>query len=299
MFSAKSQLKSLSVVLFFAAALLIPQALLAGNGNGHSYDIALKSVQLSTGTNMVYAERGQGSHAVIFLHGYLDSWFVWSETLRYMPSQYHCYALSQRGHGDSTKFADGYEMVDFSEDILAFMDHFNIQTADLVGHSMGTVIAQRFAIDHPDRAGKLVLFGAAANTAENALLTSLVPIVEELEDPIDMGLIQEFVESVFCLGNPYPFAFGLISETGKAPVNVWRKALYGMLNSDTRSELALIQSPTLVVWGPDDPFFPLQDQQDLVDGIPNVELAVWNGRCHSYEWEEPERAAKEIDKFIK
>ncbi len=294
MYCTGKAIKSLSVLLFFAFALLVPQAL-AGNG----YDIALKNVQLSTGTNMVYAERGQGSRAVIFLHGYLDSWFVWSETLRNMPNKYHCYALTQRGHGDSTKFADGYEMSDFSEDILAFMDHFNIQSADLVGHSMGTVIAQRFAIDHPSRVGKLVLFGAAANTAENALLTSLIPIVEDLDDPIDMSLIQEFVASVFCLGRIYPFAFGLISETGKVPANVWRKALNGMLNSDTRPELSSIQAPTLVVWGPDDPFFLAQDQQDLLDGIPNVRLSVWAGRCHSYQWEEPDRAAREIAKFIK
>ncbi len=298
MFSAVKSVKSLSLVALFAAVVLIPQALLA-NGGGHNYDITLSNVELSTGTNMVYAERGTGNRVVIFLHGYLDSWYVWSETLRYMPSKYHCYALSQRGHGDSTKLDNGYEMSDFSEDLLAFMDHFNIQTADIVGHSMGTVIAQRFAIDHPDRARKLVLFGAGANIVDNELLNSIVPLVNELEDPIDMSLVQEFVESVFCISNPYPFAFGLISETGKAPVNVWRKALFGLLHADTRPELPLIQSPTLVVWGPNDPFFLAQDQQDLLNGIPDVRLSVWEGRCHSYEWEEPERAAREVAKFIK
>ena len=59
---------------------------------------------LSTGVRLHYAERGnRGGEAIIFLHGYSDSWFSFSRVLPLLSPSYHAFALTQRGHGDSDK----------------------------------------------------------------------------------------------------------------------------------------------------------------------------------------------------
>jgi pimeloyl-ACP methyl ester carboxylesterase len=61
------------------------------------------------------------------------------------------YALSQRGHGDADRPETGYRPQDFASDVAEFLTAVGVQKAVIVGHSMGSLIAQRFAIDHPGR----------------------------------------------------------------------------------------------------------------------------------------------------
>jgi non-heme chloroperoxidase len=57
---------------------------------------------LSTGVRLHYAERGdRGGEAILFLHGYTDSWFSFSGVLPLLSAEYHAFALTERGHGDS------------------------------------------------------------------------------------------------------------------------------------------------------------------------------------------------------
>lgn len=94
----------------------------APGANPHT-DVVLDTVTLPDGLTLQFAEKGRGKgQVVIFLHGYTDSWFSWSQVLELLPPRYHCYAITQRGHGDSDKPEEGYAMRDFSEDVIAFMD---------------------------------------------------------------------------------------------------------------------------------------------------------------------------------
>ena len=76
--------------LLVTAGLVSP--LSAGTVNPHT-EIVLDTVTLNTGVTLQYAERGDGNgKAIIFLHGYTDSWFSYSEVLAKLPPQYHGYA---------------------------------------------------------------------------------------------------------------------------------------------------------------------------------------------------------------
>ena len=60
------------------------------------------TTRLSTGPRLHYAERGDPTgEALVFLHGYVDSWFAFSRLLPLLPPEYHAFAFDQRGHGDS------------------------------------------------------------------------------------------------------------------------------------------------------------------------------------------------------
>src|SRR5215212_9513031 len=120
------------------------------------------TARLETGIQIHYAEQGDpGGEALVFLHGYTDSWFSFSRLLPLLdPMRYRAYAIDQRGHGDSERPDGGYAADDLAADVVAFLDAVGAPRATLIGHSMGSIIARRVAETHPDRVARLVLIGA-------------------------------------------------------------------------------------------------------------------------------------------
>jgi pimeloyl-ACP methyl ester carboxylesterase len=261
--------------------------------------ITLDTATLDTGVTLEYAEKGHGKgHVVIFLHGYTDSWFSWSEVLARLPPKFHAYALSQRGHGDSERPAGGYAVDDFAADVIAFMDHEGISEATVVGHSMGSVIAQRVAIDYPERVENLVLVGSAANAGNEGILGFLDYVLAAVSDPIDPEFVYGF--QVSTLANPVPAEFlaTVVAESLEVPAFVWHAALAGLAQSDTTAELANIEAPTLIVWGDQDTIFFASDQQTLDAGIPDSTLLVYEGIGHGVHWEDPDRFTADLVDFL-
>ena len=105
---------------------------------------------------------------VVFLHGVTDSWRSLKVVLDRLPATLRALAITQRGHGDSSKPDEGYGYADMAEDLREFMDALGLPAAVVVGHSMGSMVAQRFAADHPERVAGLVLMGAFQTIHGNA-----------------------------------------------------------------------------------------------------------------------------------
>ena len=78
--------------------------------------------------------------AIIFLHGYSDSWFSFSRVLPLLSPSYHAFALTQRGHGDSDKPESCYTPHDYAADVDAFMEAVGTDKATLVGASTGALL---------------------------------------------------------------------------------------------------------------------------------------------------------------
>ena len=87
------------------------------------------------------------------------------------------------------------------------MDTFELGSAVIVGHSMSTSIAQRFALDYPERTRGLVLMGSFVTGWQSApvIVELWEAAVSKLTDPIDPAFVREFQEST--LAHPVPEAF--------------------------------------------------------------------------------------------
>ena len=153
-----------------------------------------KTVRLGAGLTLEYVERGsRGKVPVVFLHGVTDSWGSFEGLLSRLPECTHAYAVSQRGHGNSSRPAFGYRIADFARDLTMFLNALEIDRAVLVGHSMGSFVAQRFAIDHPERTAGLALLGSAAAMRDNAVIQNYwASTVSTLTDPVDPAVAREF-----------------------------------------------------------------------------------------------------------
>ncbi|AKI99225.1 pimeloyl-ACP methyl ester carboxylesterase [Archangium gephyra] len=257
------------------------------------------SVQLSTGVRMHYVEQGrQDGPVLVLLHGYTDSYLSFERVLPLLPRSFHVYALDQRGHGDSSRPDCCYSQSDFASDVAAFLDSQGIPRAVLVGHSMGSFIAQQVALEHPQRVEALVLVGSAPTVHGNAVAAELKSVVDTLSDPIDPAFVREFQAGTFYRPIPPSFLDTAVSESLKVPARVWKAALDGLIAEDHSSRLRDLSVPTLVVGGDHDGFFSVPEQQALAQALPHATLALYTETGHAPHVELPERFVEDVKRFL-
>ena len=259
------------------------------------------TVHLPTGVQLHYAERGdRGEEAIVFLHGYSDSWYSFSQVLPLLSLEYNAFSPDQRGHGDSDKPQCCYTADDYAADVDAFMDAVGVDKATLVGHSTGALFAQRVALSYPHRVSRLVLVGA--QTPANEMILGLREEVRTLNDPVPPEFVREFQESTIYHPVPEQFLDTVISESLKLPARVWRDYMEGAvlsIDQDYVVQLRDINVPTLILWGEQDALFPREEQVRLAAAIPNATLKVYPESGHVVHWEWPERFVRDLEAFIK
>jgi pimeloyl-ACP methyl ester carboxylesterase len=260
----------------------------------------ITSVMLRSRIKLQYVEQGNRSGVpIVLLHGYTDSCRSFELLLPHLPKSLHAYALTQRGHGEADRPVTGYDAYDFAADLAAFMDELGIERAIIVGHSMGSQIAQRFAIDHPGRTLALVLMGAFSTLGGNRAVEALWDsAVSTLKDPVEPDFVREFQEST--LAGPIPAAFldAIVAESRKVPARVWRAALQGQMQTDVSAELARIKAPTLIIWGDKDGICARKEQDRLATAIRGSTFVSYAGTGHGVHWEQPKRVAVDLRAFV-
>ena len=260
-----------------------------------------KFATLSTGARLEYAESGPGGGTpIVFLHGATDSWRSFERVLPLLPPSVHAFAVSQRGHGESTRPQTGYRLTDMSDDLDAFLDVVGAERAVVVGHSWGASVAQRFAVDHQDRVCALVLVGAFANVYHDPSLTDFFnSVLTGLADPIDRTFVRAWQLGTLAHPMPADHLESVISETLKVPARVWKAAFAGFLETpDFSARLRDVRVPTLMLWGDRDVFSNREAQDRLLDLIPGARLAVYERSGHALHWEDPLRFTRDLMTFL-
>lgn len=263
--------------------------------------LIIKSIELSTGIRLPYVEQGgPAGIPLILLHGSTDSWHSFEPLLPHLPASLHVFALTQRGHGDATQPIVGYRTRDFASDLAAFVDAMGLDSVVLVGHSMGSTNALRFALDHPDRTRALVLVGAFATYRHNAAVVEFwESAVSQLTDPIDPDFVREFQASTLAQSVPEAFFDTTVQESLKVPARVWQAMFQGLLEDDFADDLGKINIPTLIVWGAQDTFCRQGDQEVLLAKLSPSRLVVYERAGHAVHWEEPARVAEDMAIFVR
>jgi pimeloyl-ACP methyl ester carboxylesterase len=265
----------------------------------HATTLRFADAQLATGVSLNYAERGDSAgHPMILLHGYTDSWFSYSRVLPFISPAYHAYAISQRGHGDSERPAHGYAMSDFAADVIAFMDALGLPQTTLVGHSMGSLVAQEVALTAPERVTRLILIGSATNM-RSADVLQLQKEVNTLDDPVPAEFARGFQVGTIYHPVPEEFLDRAVAESLKLPARVWRAALAGQLAVDYSARINRIRMPTLVLRGEHDTIFSRPAQDALAAGLANASLKVYPETGHALHWERPSEFVSDLEAFIR
>ncbi|MBI5712841.1 MAG: alpha/beta hydrolase [Chloroflexi bacterium] len=108
------------------------------------------------GLRIAYRVAGQGPD-VLLIHGWVSSSRMWSLMMNDLSTHFRCWAIDLPGFADSDKpGASWYSIENYEQVINAFADQFDLGRFDLIGHSMGGMIALRFAARQPTRVRRLV-----------------------------------------------------------------------------------------------------------------------------------------------
>lgn len=99
----------------------------------------------------------KGMPPMVCLHGHTGQAHIWDEFAELMSSQYHVYALDQRGHGGSQWSSNGYDRDRFVEDLSDFLDTLSLGRVTLVGLSMGGWNSLLYTPSHPERVERIIL----------------------------------------------------------------------------------------------------------------------------------------------
>jgi pimeloyl-ACP methyl ester carboxylesterase len=120
-----------------------------------------KTLVLPDGESLAFIDMGAPKGPpVVLIHGYTDSARDWVPLLPYLSPQLRLILIDIRGHGRSGKPECCYARLDFAYDVKLLLDALGVARADLVGHSLGSLIAQTFAEYWPERTRRVVLISS-------------------------------------------------------------------------------------------------------------------------------------------
>lgn len=256
-------------------------------------------IRLSTGVRLHYAEEGPANGSpVIMLHGLSDSWFSFSKVMPLLGKRHRVYALDLRGHGNSDKPATGYHMRNLAEDVVAFMDAQKIARATIVGHSMGSFVAQQVALAAPQRVSRLVLVGSGTTPNEFGGMQEFYEAAAALPEPVPEAFARDFQVSTIYRPVGDAFLERAIDESLKLPSRVWRELVKGMSATDAAVGLGRLNIPTLVLAGDKDSFALPELQPPLVAMLKSAKLKIYQETGHAVHWERPAGFARDVDLFM-
>ena len=257
-----------------------------------------KSIRLPNAVTLHYAEQGAADGTpVILVHGYPDSWRSYVPVMEHLPDQLRVIALSLRGYGQSDRSYGNYHPRDLAADLNEFMVRLGIPATYVVGHSMGTYVAEYLALDHPERVLGLVLIGTFRSLAGRADLAEMLVDLEQMGEEVAPGLVRDFQQSTLAQAVPAEFFNIILAESAEVPGHVWRGALRELTRIDHFDELQRIKAPTVIFWGDQDGMSTLRDQHAVAKAIGG-ELRLYTGAGHSLHWEEPKRFAQDLAKLV-
>ncbi|MEE8599672.1 alpha/beta fold hydrolase [Euzebya tangerina] len=105
-----------------------------------------------------YVSKGEGP-PVVLVHGLGGSLHAWHGVSETLAVNHHVIALDLRGHGRSDAGSGGYSIQQFSQDVSALINALELPPVSLVGHSLGSLVAQHVAVEKSESVDQLVLLG--------------------------------------------------------------------------------------------------------------------------------------------
>lgn len=270
------------------------------NNKNSDASLTPKSIRISDEVELEYVEKGNGNDkTIIFLHGYSDSWHSFEKVIGIFPGNVHLVAVSQRGHGNSSKPTSGYHPRDLARDIAQFIGEKKLGACIIAGHSMGGMVAQQFAIDYPALTKAVILIDTDPHFAANPGFPEFLQEILAFDQPAGYDFARDF--QVSTLSSPIDSAELelYISESLKLPLHVWKGIAASMMEADLTPGLKNIHAPVLIFWGSKDNFCAMSDQEIFMINLPKRELHIYEGTGHGLHWQEPERFVADICDFLK
>ena len=260
-------------------------------------------VSATDGTRIHYEVTGKpGATPVLMIQGLGASKNAWNLQRIAMATRFRIISFDNRGAGRSDKPTVPFTLEQMAEDAIAVLDAAGIETAHVVGASMGGVISQIVAVKHPQRVRSLTLVCTACRNHpwRQELLQSWAKTAEE------KGMIEVGKEAAQWVMSPRSFRRLVPAFTWMGPLAALRprhsfvSQIDAILNTreDLVDQLSTITAPTMVIVGNQDILTPRGDSEEIAERIPNAELVVISGAAHGLMMEHSSTFNKILIEFL-
>jgi pimeloyl-ACP methyl ester carboxylesterase len=251
------------------------------------------------GTKLYWNEQGRGEPVLLIMGlGWASN--MWHRTRPVLTARYRTIAFDNRGVGRSDVPPGPYAMATMASDVAAVFDAAGIQSAHLLGASMGGMIAQEFALQYPNRVRSMILActtsGGPHSVQAEAEAVQLLfrregSPKERAEAAVsfiyDASTPRERIdEDLRVLSESYPTPEGYLAQ------------LQGILAWEAYSRLPQISAPTLVIHGVNDRLVPAANADLIASRISGAQLAKVANASHIFMTDQPLASHQFFLKFL-
>ncbi len=256
---------------------------------------------------MPYAELGK-SHIfyqfyksegipLVFIHGWAGDSTKWESQIKFFLGKYPVIVYDLEGHGKSVKITN-YSIKHHSQILHALLDFLGLKQVHLVGHSMGGMIAQQYAIDHPDRLQKLILISTTTKiitSFKKRLTTLLMRLLLRVSFRKFFKILFSYTQAPEISSEKLD---ALLERANEIPPKVIRKTFKEMTSYNSSKKLSTFNKPTLIMVGEKDPIISSQMVQTLHQIMPNSTLKIIQNGYHEIIIENSNLVNRTIQNFI-
>lgn len=242
------------------------------------------------------------TETLVFLNGLSQSTIAWSFITPYFEKDYKIVLLDFIFQGQSDKTGEVRDFDQHANDLLNLMDLLGLNKPILVGLSYGSLVAQHYAVNFPERLNKLILISSFANK------TPFYKAIElSWENALKIGGYKHLLDVML----PYVLSDHYF-ENPLIPIEILKNAKTELIDpialsklmaataqrNDYRQELQRINTSTLVIHGELDLLFPIYMGKEIANNVKNAKFVVIHDAGHTLNLEATETVSKHILQFI-
>lgn len=246
----------------------------------------MAATHAADGTRIHYDVFGRpdGEPLVLIMGLAVDRW-GWIRQRADLARRFRCIAIDNRGAGLSDKPHGQYDIFTMANDVVAVLDAEEIESAHVMGYSLGGVLTQVLAVRAPERVRSIVLAATACRVQDwrRELLDEWCYLVEEHGVRTFARENLRWVAAARHLRWVTPVAPALAPLLVRAPAHavVGQVRALSSISEQLHEELHELTTPTMVIVGSQDILTPVADSEEIVHRIPHATFNVVAGAAHS------------------
>jgi 3-oxoadipate enol-lactonase len=256
------------------------------------------------GITIDYMVEGQGEPLIMII-GLGSDQSNWRLQTVLFKKYYRTITFDNRGAGKSEKPTKPYTINIMAEDTIGLMDHLGIEKAHLLGVSMGGMIAQELAINHPERVDKLVLGCTFARRNGTSGFSSEVSQALEAYDRSSHDvlslrkLVNIIIDLTFNKRSYRVLALPLMKAAIRSSaLDGFVEQLEAVLTYDAADRLGKIKAPTLVITGTEDRIIKPVSSEVIASLVPKAKLVKVKAGSHGFSGEMSSEFNREVLAFL-
>jgi len=242
-----------------------------------------------------YEVAGSGSPTLVFVHGWTCNRSFFAPQFGHFQKNHRVLAVDLRGHGDSDAPEGDYSMSVLADDVAWLCDQLGVESAVMVGHSMGAIVSVDLAARHPTLVSALVLVDAGPIDPSPEVAALLSEFVESLAGPDAAAVRQAFTEAMLFLPTDDPVVRErVIQSMMTVPDHVAIGCFRGMTVWPGVAAIKAVSVPALAIHAAQ----PINEPVVLTALCPSLTNAQTPGVGHFNQLLAPSEVNRLIEEFI-